>query len=91
MHYVCTVCRSSFGSPKTVTPGSPTVELLLYGLLFIPGLLYSGYRHANRRKVCPKCGATQFVGTDTPRGLAILARVEGIVLDRLAASPMRAR
>jgi hypothetical protein len=73
MNYVCTACQSSFGSPKTVTPGSATVELLLYGLLFIPGLLYSSYRLANRRKVCPKCGASEFVGTDTPRGLAILA------------------
>ena len=52
------------------------METLLYGLLFVPGLLYSGYRLANLRKVCPKCGASEFVGTDTPRGLAILARVE---------------
>ena len=79
MNYVCTVCQSSFGSPKTVTPGSATVELLLYGLLFVPGLLYSGYRHANRRQACPKCGASEFVGTDTPRGLAILARVDEIL------------
>ena len=76
MNYVCTVCQGSFGSPKTVTPGSATVETLLYCLLFIPGLLYSGHRLANRRKACPKCGASEFVGTDTPRGLAILARVE---------------
>jgi hypothetical protein len=69
MNYVCTGCQSSFGSPKTVTPGSATVELLLYG----------GYRHANRRKACPKCGASEFVGTDTPRGLAILARVDEIL------------
>jgi len=55
------------------------VETLLYCLLFVPGLLYSGYRHANRRKVCPKCGASEFVGTDTPRGLAILARLEEIL------------
>ena len=75
MNYVCTVCQSSFGSPKTVTPGSPAVELLLYGLLFIPGLLYTSYRLANLRKVCPKCGASDFVGTDTPRGLTILARL----------------
>ena len=60
MNYVCTVCRSSFGSPNTVTPDS-------------------SYRLANRRKACPKCGATQFVGTDTPRGLAILARVEDLL------------
>ena len=86
MNYVCTVCRSSFGSPKTVTPGSPTVELLLYGLLFIPGLLYSSYRLANSRKVCPNCGASQFVGTDTPRGLAILARVEEILPRRIQKS-----
>ena len=79
MNYVCTVCQSSFGNPTTVTPGSPKMELLLYGLLFIPGLLYSSYRLANRRKVCPKCGAPEFVGTDTPRGLAILARLEDIL------------
>ena len=79
MHYVCTVCHGSFGSAKSVTPGSPTVETLLYCLLFVPGLLYSGYRLANRRKVCPKCGASEFVGTDTPRGLAILARLEEIL------------
>jgi len=82
MNYVCTVCRSSFGSPKTVMPGSPHVELVLYGLLFVPGLLYSSYRLANRRKVCPKCGAPEFVGTDTPRGLSILARVEDILPGR---------
>ena len=75
MHYVCTVCQGSFGSAKTVTPGSPAVETLLYCLLFIPGLLYSGYRLANRRKACPRCGAPEFVGTDTPRGLTILARL----------------
>jgi hypothetical protein len=75
MHYVCTVCHSSFGSPKTVMPGSATVELLLYCLLFVPGLLYASYRLDNLRKVCPNCGAPEFVGTDTPRGLAILGRV----------------
>ena len=86
MNYVCTVCQSSFGSPKTVTPGSPAVELLLYGLLFIPGLLYSGYRLANSRKACPKCGTSEFVGTDTPRGLAILARAEEILPRRIQKS-----
>ena len=55
------------------------MELLLYCLLFVPGLLYSGYRLANLRKVCPRCGTPEFVGTDTPRGLAILARVDDIL------------
>lgn len=101
MSCVCTVCHSSFDSPKSVTPGSAVIELILWGLflapllsgfafgaalLAVPALLYTGYRLAKRRKACPKCGAGEVVGSDTPRGVSILSQVAEIPAAELAAA-----
>ena len=53
---LCTECRH-MGEPDTVLEGSDRVELAGWCLLAVPGLLYCGWRHLNRFKVCPRCGS----------------------------------
>ena len=53
--YVCTNCRTAFHRPKQHTPGSGTLEVVLWCLLLLPGVLYSLYRVLSRRGVCPAC------------------------------------
>ena len=43
------------GKPKTYTPGSGLIELVLWICLLIPGLIYSLWRHSARYYGCPEC------------------------------------
>ncbi len=52
---LCTACGRT-DSPDTLVAGSDLLELVLWGLLLVPGLLYCGWRHLHRRRVCSHCG-----------------------------------
>lgn len=71
---LCTRCYRE-AKPKTHTPGSFIVELALYLLLVVPGLLYSGYRIANRHKVCRYCGSPELVDLSSPAAQEIRRRL----------------
>lgn len=43
------------GKSKTFTKGSIIIELFLWLLMVLPGLIYSFWRHTSRYKGCPKC------------------------------------
>jgi len=51
----CPNCKYS-GEGKLHTPGSILIELVLWLCFLIPGLIYSLWRHAARKVVCPRCG-----------------------------------
>lgn len=44
------------GAGKTYTPGSVFMELFLWLLLLVPGLIYSIWRLTARYFGCPLCG-----------------------------------
>ena len=71
-HRVCATCHA-VAKPKLHTKGSLLIELILWLLLIVPGLLYSLWRHNSRQKVCPECGSTELLPPQSPRAKKILA------------------
>lgn len=49
------------------------MELLLWFLFLVPGLLYSHWRHTSRKETCQQCGGTDLVPAHSPVGRQILA------------------
>ena len=69
---VCTQC-GYVGEPKGAIGGNGCIEVLLWFFFIIPGLIYSIWRSSSRYKVCPKCGNSSFIPTDSPRAKTIMA------------------
>lgn len=61
---LCTNCGYQ-GKPKKVLAGNSGIELLLYLMFFIPGMLYSHWRSSAATEGCPKCRA-QMIPLDSP-------------------------
>lgn len=68
---VCTRCLST-GSPKSITPGSIWLELLLWLLFLIPGVIYSVWRITARYKGCLACGAREIIPLASPAAQRLL-------------------
>ena len=49
------------GYTRTVTPGSFGMELFLWLLFLLPGLIYGIWRLAARYQACPKCGEKNWI------------------------------
>ena len=64
---ICPNC-GAVGVPKTHTPGHFAIELLLWCFFLLPGLIYSVWRLAGRKKVCASCEAENMVPLNSPRG-----------------------
>jgi hypothetical protein len=56
-----TVCR-----PKYVTQGSFVLEVFLWLLFLIPGLIYSIWRITSKLRCCPSCQSTSIVRANSP-------------------------
>ena len=52
--YICESCGSR-SAPELITKGSLQIELVLWALLLLPGLLYGFWRMATRTYVCRHC------------------------------------
>jgi len=71
---ICPHCGST-GKPKTITPGSIFIEIILWCCFAIPGLVYSIWRLTARKKgCCPACSQPGMIPLDSPRGAALLAQ-----------------
>lgn len=55
MKIYCPNCKYE-GEAKSETPGYFLIELILWCIFLIPGLIYSIWRLCSRHSVCPKCG-----------------------------------
>lgn len=71
--FVCSNCGTYNAEPARPFPGSGAVEIVLWLWLIIPGLLYTIWRHQNRRYVCRSCGSTGLIPADSPKGRELLA------------------
>lgn len=67
----CDNC-GSIGKPKTRTKGSFLIEVFMWLLLIVPGIIYSLWRLTSREKVCPACGAPNMIPTTSPKAAAAL-------------------
>lgn len=68
---VCTQCGTR-GPSRSVTRGSFAIEIVLWLLFIIPGLIYSIWRVSTRTTACAACGATSLVPPDSPAGRRML-------------------
>lgn len=64
---ICTHC-GNIGNTKSYTKGSFIIELGLWLLFLIPGIIYSLWRLSTRRQVCKLCNSDQIFELDTPIG-----------------------
>ena len=72
--HVCTDCGTQ-AKPRTATPGSIGIEILLWLCFLVPGLIYSAWRMSARRDdACPECGG-KMVSLETPVGARLAAGV----------------
>jgi hypothetical protein len=67
MNKVCKQC-GTVGKPKSYTPGSILIEIVLWLCFLVPGLLYSLWRLSRRRSVCSACGSPDLVPLNSPIG-----------------------
>lgn len=65
--FICTQCSSKI-YPIEVTPGSFSMEVILWLFFLIPGLIYSFWRLGTRHEECPYCGSRSFIPINTPKG-----------------------
>jgi ribosomal protein S27AE len=73
----CPNC-GTIAKPKTLTKGSFLIEVFLWLLLIVPGLIYSLWRMTSKAKVCPGCGNPNMIPTDSPMAKAGMKRVAAL-------------
>lgn len=61
----CTACGTE-GPEKLRTKGSILIEIVLWLMFIVPGVIYSIWRHASRDRVCAACGNASLVPPDSP-------------------------
>jgi len=66
-HVICSNCGST-AKPKTKTKGSILIELILWCMMLLPGLIYSIWRLTTRAEVCRVCEAPGLVPLNSPVG-----------------------
>ena len=75
---ICGACGTQDKS-KTHTKGSLGMEILLWIMFIVPGILYSIWRLTTRKKVCSVCGADSLIPADTPRGKQLAKEFGGSI------------
>lgn len=83
---VCSRC-GTVGEPKTVTKGTFLVEILLWLLFCLPGVIYTAWRLTTRGKACSSCGSENLVPVDSPVGKKL--RLESAPSQQMAAAVSR--
>lgn len=72
---VCKDC-GHVGLSKKKPKGSVVIEILLWFLLLVPGIIYSVWRTLNRTFYCSKCGEMRVTRADSPMGKAVINQME---------------
>ena len=69
--FVCSHC-GYVGRPVGTIKGSIVLEILMWCLFLLPGIIYTIWRGSTRQKVCPKCKRSSMIPSDTPLGAKLL-------------------
>lgn len=72
---ICINCGYK-GKPTKVTRGSIFIELILWPIFIVPGLVYTIWRLTTKYFACPKCNATDLIPLDSPKGKKFLKELE---------------
>ena len=67
---VCKEC-GTVGAPVKSVPGYFLVEVIMYLMFFIPGVIYTLWRVTNATSGCPKCGG-KMIPADSPEGIKLI-------------------
>jgi hypothetical protein len=70
--HICTTCRH-VGKPVTRVKGSILIEIALWLLLLIPGLIYSIWRLTSKEQVCPSCQQPSMIPLTSPEAQRMIA------------------
>lgn len=62
----CTTCELVGFKPKLERKGNWAIEILLYCMYIIPGVIYSVWRRSNRAALCPRCLSKHIYLADIP-------------------------
>lgn len=71
--WYCTHC-GTIGNPRQYTRGSFLVEMVLWLMLIVPGLVYTFWRLTTRYRGCPQCATPGMIPVDSPIAQAALAQ-----------------
>lgn len=63
--YYCTRC-GHVGRAARRAKGSIAMEIVLWLLFLLPGLIYSIWRLTTKTRTCPKCASPDIIPPDTP-------------------------
>lgn len=69
--FICTQCGVA-QDPATAVKGSMLIELALWILFIVPGLIYSLWRLSSKHKRCRSCGGTVLIPVESPAGQKLL-------------------
>src|SRR4030067_3100668 len=71
--FLCARC-GYLGEARMLERGGTLLELFLWLLGFVPGLIYNLWRFSTRRSVCAVCESDSLVPLHSARGRELLAR-----------------
>jgi hypothetical protein len=69
---ICTAC-GHIGQPQTVTKGHILLEVALWLMMLVPGIIYSIWRLTSRHQACEMCGGTGLIPFNSPVGQQLIA------------------
>lgn len=72
---LCINCMSK-GIPKSHTPGSIFIEIILWCCLIIPGLVYSIWRISSRHGICSTCGSRGIIPLESPLAKKMMEEIK---------------
>jgi len=70
---ICPTCGGR-GKPQIKVRGSFWIEIILWLLLIVPGIIYSIWRLGTRHPICPHCQQAGVIPLETPRGQELAKR-----------------
>ena len=65
MSILCTRC-GYVGNPLRITKGSFVMELCLWLIFLLPGLIYSIWRFSSKEDICPNCHNPDIISASSP-------------------------
>lgn len=70
---ICPNC-GSHGAPAVRVRGSIWIEIILWCMLILPGLIYSIWRLSTKEPVCPLCDHRGVIPITSPKGMELAAK-----------------
>ena len=72
---VCPSCGTR-GQPSSEVRGSFAIEIVLWLMFIIPGIIYSLWRVSTRTAVCPACKQPGMIPANSPNGQRLIKQNE---------------